>query len=105
MAVSILCFALDIVFQTGRDCTLTEIETCCIKNGVPSLGSELLRLGGTNNFSSTYKQVRAVTTRWVPLKGSKPSTLATTSEAYAEITSRIISVLVEFGAQDAAIPA
>ena len=85
---SIKVAELDIVFQTGTDCTSTEIETCCIKNGVPSLGSEPLSLGGSSNFSSSSKQVRKEMSRWVLANGPKFCTLATTSEAYAQTASR-----------------
>ena len=75
------------MFQTGKDCTSKEIQKCCIKKGVPSLGSEPLCLGGTSNFPSSRKVVSKITTGWVP-----PLRLTTT-------------ILVVFDAQDVEIPA
>ena len=43
-----------IAFQTATDCTSTQVQTSCIKNGVPGLGSEPLGLSGPSNFPSTW---------------------------------------------------
>ena len=68
-----------IAFQTGTGCASTQVQTFCIKKGVPRLGSEPLSLGGPNNFPSTSKEVRKATARRVSPKRQEPSTLVTTS--------------------------
>ena len=39
---------------------MDRTQTLCVKNGVPSLGSKPLRLGGSSNFPPSCKQVRKV---------------------------------------------